>query len=84
MEVVDDLGDTYQLFAAPEFGDPRAITVGAGLIKRGTKKHTFSREMRNYEFRKKVIIDELSLALDSAWEQIQIWIEQSGHTRNPV
>ena len=84
MEVVDDFGDSYQLFAAPEFDDPGAITVGAGLIKRGTKKHTFNRERRDFDFRKKVFIEELSLALDSAWEKIQFWIEQSGHTRNPV
>jgi hypothetical protein len=84
MEVVDDLGDTYQLFAAPECDDSRAITVGAGLIKRGTKKHTFTREMRNFDFRKKVFIDDLSLGLDTAWEQIHLWIEQSGHTRTPA
>src|SRR6478736_5631851 len=61
MSVVDDLGDIYQLFATPELDEPQAVTVGAALIKRGTKKHTFFRERRNFDFRTKVPLDGLSL-----------------------
>ena len=81
MVVVDDLGDIYQLFASPELDVPRAVTVGAALIKRGTKKHTFYRERRNFDFRTTISLDELSSGLDSAWELVQLWISQSGHTR---
>jgi hypothetical protein len=83
MALVDDEGGVYQLFATPEFDDPDAITVGSGLIKRGSKKHTFYRERRNFDFRTKVSLDDLSSALDSAWEQTQLWISQSGHTLTP-
>ena len=81
MSVVDDLGDIYQLFATPELDEPQSVTVGAALIKRGTKKHTFFRERRNFDFRTKVPLDGLSSGLDSAWGRVQLWIEQSGHTR---
>jgi hypothetical protein len=84
MPVVDDSGDIYQLFATPELDDPHAVIVGAALIKRGTKKHTFSRERRNFDYRTKVSLDELESGLDTAWKHVQLWIEQAGHTRTPV
>ena len=63
-------GDTYQLFASPEVDEPQAVTVGAALIRRGSNKHTFYRERRNFDFRTRVPLEGLSSALDSAWVSV--------------
>lgn len=84
MAIVDDAGDIYQLFATPDCDDLNSITIGAALIRRGTKKHTFYRERRNFDYRRKVNLGGLASALDEALGFVSVWISQAGHTRTPA
>ena len=87
MAVVDDAGDTYHLWAIPDPKDPdypdaSLATVGVSLIKRGDKQHhAFYREARQFTFRQSVSLSQVSTALDEAWQRVNEWIAQAGHTR---
>lgn len=84
MIVVDDAGDTYHLFAIPDYQQPNLTSVGGVLVNRGTKKHTFSRERRQFDFRQSVSFRDVPAALDSAWQRVQEWIAQTGHSWTPI
>jgi len=77
MSIVDDAGDTYQLFVAPEAA---AVSVGVVLSSRAGKRLS-SREARSLEFRQSVPSEQFASALDAAWQRVQTWIAQAGHTR---
>ena len=80
MSIVDDAGDTYQLFVDSAGG---AVSVGLVLSSRAGKR-TSSREARRFDFRQTVPAAQLSSALDVAWQRLHTWIEEAGHTRRPA
>ena len=82
MAVVDDAGDTYHLWAAPDFDHPGTAIAGVDLFKRGEKKHhAFYRERRRFSFRESVPVPQLASGLDACWQRVHEWIAEVGHTR---
>jgi hypothetical protein len=88
MAIVDDAGDTYHLYAGPDPKDPAypnslLAVVGVTLSRRGGKNHqAFVRERRRFTYEQSVSLAELSSGLDSAWQRVQQWITEAGHTRS--
>jgi len=80
MSIVDDAGDTYQLFVTPSAA---AVSVGVVLSSRAGKRAS-SREARSFDFRQSVPGAQLSSALDAAWLRVHTWIAEAGHTRTPA
>ncbi len=65
---VDSEGNEYQIWAIPEFRpNGSEVSVGAALLRRGNKKHTFYRELKNYEFRVSIPLAQTGSALSEAW-----------------
>ncbi len=87
MSIVDDSGDTFQLYAGPDpkdsnYPDSESAVVGVTLSKRGDKKyHAFYRERMKYTYEMSVSLSQLSSALDDAWSRLHDWIKEAGHTR---
>ena len=80
---VDHRGHEFELWAVPEYRqDMSEVNVGATLIKRGDKKHTFYRERKHYEFRASVPLVDLGEALASAWAAVQGWSNSIGRGGN--
>ena len=83
MFLVDPWGDEYELYAVPDWDNNKtAVAVGADLIKRGNKKHTFYRERKEYHHRQSVTLTDLGDALDEAWETIERWSAQTQNKRS--
>jgi len=79
MILTDQWGDQYELYAVPDWQALKTmVRVGADLTKRGTKKHTFYRERKQYHFLKTIEYSKLSETLDEALDQTTKW----GSTRH--
>ena len=76
--VVDDAGDTYHIYARPD--ERSQVAVGADLVTRAGR-HAFFRERQRFHHLPIVPLSGLASSLDTALEQVQSWIIQSGHTR---
>ncbi len=72
--VVDDAGETYQIFLSPPDAAGR-ITVSAWNCK--TKR---KRKIKEFES----ALSELEQALEEAYSHVMEWVKQAGHTRTPV
>ena len=75
--VVDDTGDTYQIWLTPCDGP---VSVDAALLQRAVDRTT-SRERRMFVFHEIVSLPQLRGALDRAFDQVRSWIAQAGHAR---
>jgi hypothetical protein len=85
MSIVDDDGDSYEIWAAPDPERQGVATVGASLSKRGSKRHhAFYRERQRFSFQQSVPIAELAIGLNACWERVHEWIAEAGHTRTPA
>ena len=87
IQIVDDMGDTYQLYAGPDPKDPNypdtsLALVGVSLTKRGDKKHhAMFRERQRFTFEQRVPPTEIAPALNTVWQRALEWILQAGHSR---
>ena len=80
---VDAAGNEYQIWAIPEFRvEGLEVSVGAALLRRGGKKHTFYRERKNYEFRVSVPLAQTESALSEAWCAVKKWEEAFSKSGN--
>ncbi len=90
MAIVDDMGDTYHLYAGPDPKDPgypdsRLAVVGVSLFRRGSKNHhVFHRERLRFTYEQFVPLCEISGTLDSLWQGVHEWIAEAGHSRTPA
>jgi hypothetical protein len=90
MSIVDDSGDSYQLYAGPDPKDPKYpdskhAVIGVSLSKRGNKNHhAFHRERLRFTFEQSVSLLQVSDSLDAAWQRVHDWIVEAGHTRTPA
>jgi hypothetical protein len=78
--VVDDTGDTYQIWLTPCDG---AVAIDAALLRRAVGR-TASRERRTFAFHEVVPQRQMRSALDRAFNQVRSWISQAGHSRTPL
>jgi hypothetical protein len=85
MSIVDDAGDSYEIWVAPDSERQGVATVGVSLSKRGSKRHhAFHRERQQFSFQQSVPITELVVGLDTCWERVHKWIAEAGHARTPA
>src|SRR3954469_7425985 len=75
--VVDDAGDTYQIWITSSDG---SIAVDAALLRRAAGR-TSSRDRDKFVFHQVVSRSQLRLALDAAFDQVRSWIAEAGHSR---
>src|SRR4051812_47427395 len=78
--VVDDAGDTYQIWITPSDG---AVAVDAALLRRAVGR-TPSRIRDSFVFHEVASRSQVRLALDAAFDQVCSWIAQTGHTRTQM
>lgn len=78
--VVDDAGDTYQIWVTPANG---AVAVDAALLRRAVGR-TPSRERDRFVFHQAVSRRQVRVALDGAFDQVRSWIAQAGHSRTQI
>lgn len=79
--VYDARMNEYDLGVSPDYdSDEEVVVVGSCLLKRSDKKHTFYRERKHYDFRRKVPMAELASALDEAFSHIDKWSTQLAST----
>jgi hypothetical protein len=72
----------YYLGVSPDYdSDEELVVVGAFLLKRSGKKHTFYRERKNYDYRRKVPLADLESALDESISCIDKWSAQLASTK---
>ena len=72
--VVDDAGDSYQIWLSPP-DECQRVRVFVGNNKRRRKKKS-----QEYE----TSLSDLERALEEAYSQIMGWVSEAGHTRTPV
>jgi|GEM_PF-2403278 len=88
IQIVDDMGDTYQLYAGPDpkdknYPDTPLALIGVSLSKRGDKKHhAMFRERQKFTFEKRVPLTEIEMTLNAVWQQALEWISDAGHSRS--
>lgn len=76
-------GSEYQIWATPELPlSESKVSVGAALLRRANKKHTFYRERKNYQFRVSVPLEQSDSALSEALTIIQRWEEEFSRNGN--
>jgi hypothetical protein len=75
--VVDDAGDTYQIWITSSHG---SIAVDAALLRRAVGR-TPSRDRDGFVFHEVVSRSQVRIALDAAFDQVRSWITQAGHSR---
>ena len=74
MILVDCWGDQYGIYSIPDWENGNeTVAVGADLDKRGSKKHTFYRERKQFHFRKSVELKNLENTLEEALELTRAW-----------
>ena len=78
--IVDDAGDTYQIWLTPQEG---AVAIDAALVRRAAGR-TPSRERDRFAFHEVVSPSLVRTALDNAFDQVHLWIAQAGHSRTPI
>jgi hypothetical protein len=78
--VVDDAGDTYQIWITPS---DEAVAVDAALLRRAVGR-TASRDRDKFVFHEVVSRTHVRLALDAAFDQVCSWIAQSGQSRTQI
>jgi hypothetical protein len=75
--IYDAQMNEYHLGVSPDYDtDEELVVVGSGLLKRSDKKHTFYRERKNYDFRRKVALADLESALNESFLWIDRWSSQ--------
>jgi len=85
ISVLDEHRDEYHLFVYPaSSAKEKKVAVGCALLKRHTKKHTFYRERKNFDFRECVGVSELEAALNRSLDQIKKWGDEQGGGINSV
>lgn len=73
----DQWMNEYDLGVSPDYdSQDELVIVGCCLMKRSGKMHTFYRERRNFDFRSKVSLPELTATLDEAFDCISKWEQQ--------
>ncbi|MDQ3042190.1 MAG: hypothetical protein M3R11_07390 [Acidobacteriota bacterium] len=76
MNVVDDVGDIYRITISPIDTNTGKIYIHFG-IRRQKKVESEAETIET-------LLSEFENALEETYEQITIWIKESGHTRTPV
>ncbi|MDA8412196.1 MAG: hypothetical protein M0023_00210 [Desulfobacteraceae bacterium] len=78
MTVVDSCCDQYGISAILDrINGKSTVVVGADLLERGAKKHTFHRERQQYHFRKPADLAHLEMTLSEALELTRVWGAES-------
>ena len=78
--IVDDVGDTYSLFAAPTGAD----RVGVSVYVRGRSERSVSATDRDLVYSRESPLDQFDEALESCYSVVESWIRAEGHTRTPA
>lgn len=74
ISVVNDFGDEFQIYLAPDTDNEETkVIVGAELLRLGGKKHTFHRESKKFHFRKVVDLAGLEAVLNRALQRTREW-----------
>tara|TARA_B100000614_G_scaffold219189_1_gene205272 strand:+ start:411 stop:794 length:384 start_codon:yes stop_codon:yes gene_type:complete len=85
ISVLDEHRDEYHLFVHPDYERiEKKVAVGCALLKRHTKKHTFYRERKNFDYRESIILSDLEAALNRSLKQIEKWGDEQGGGINSV
>jgi hypothetical protein len=72
--LTDEWGDQYELYSVPDHETQESlVAVGADLVKRTGKAHTFYRERKQYHFRQTGDLTELARLLDRALAKATEW-----------
>ncbi len=82
ISVIDDSGDKYELFITPPSLVNR-MTVSVGLIERGTRM-TPIKEKKELQKTWKTGVRNLKSVLDNAYQMLENWIHNEGHSRTFV
>ena len=73
IQIVDDAGDSYQLWVSiPQEG----VSVSVSFADHGAR----SRKIQTFA----TCLEELGQTLESAFAVAELWIRERGHTRTPV
>lgn len=72
--IVDAAQNEFQIWSVPDYkADCTLVRVGAALLNRGGKRHTFYRERRNFVFDVSVPLAQVPCALEQAWSVVSGW-----------